>query len=148
MDTISQKKVVISYLITSVIVLFVSAVMSLSRVYGINLGPTVNHFPIGLVILLQMCIILSANFLLHMIFYYGGFSTSPIIRGVVIGACLGVAYFLLAAFAFGVYDINGDSIHYLVSGMSGRLVEYGTGGVATAIISVSDIHRWGLLRAF
>jgi hypothetical protein len=47
-----------------------------------------------------------------------------------------------------VYDINSDPIQLLMSALSGRVIEYSSGGVLTAIISVTDIHKWGLLRAF
>ena len=148
MDTISQKKVLISYVITSVIIFFLSAAISISGIFGNHMGDASANMSIELVAVIQLLIVLTANFILHLFFYYGGFATAPILKGVGIGAVLGVVYFLVSVFALNAYDINAESLQLLVSAMGGRVIEYATGGIATAVISVSDIHRWGVLRAF
>lgn len=69
-------------------------------------------------------------------------------KGISVGACLGVIYFMVGVFGLNIYDPNAAPFEQLFGAMGGRLIEYGTGGIATAVISVSDIRKWGLLRAF
>ena len=148
MDTNSPKKVNVSYVITSVLMFFISAAFSMSGMFESSIHNVGFHLSNELIIVSQMLVVLVANFILHAIFYYGGFKSSPITRGLVTGTVLGVAYFLAMVFVFDVYNLNTEPMTTLLAAVSGRVVEYGTGGIATAVISVSDVHKWGLLRAF
>lgn len=148
MENISFKKIVISYFITSVLIFFVSAAANAAGVFGNGMSTTMDSMSTELFTILQLTLVLLANSVLHLIFYYGGFSASPILRGLGIGAFLGLSYFIFSAFALNIYDIHGESLIDLTAAMSGRMIEYAAGGIATAMISVSDIHRWGILRAF
>lgn len=146
MERIKPKTMVVSYLLTSLVIFALSAFTSMIGVYGDGM---VSHSTSAeLMAVIQLTVVLVGNFLLHLVFYYGNFNCSPITKGVGVGTLLGVVYFLFSVFVLNVYNINTDSVLMLLSGMSGRIVEYGIGGVATAVISVSDIGRWGLLRAF
>lgn len=148
METVPTKKVLVSYLITSLIIFVVSATISLAGAFGEPYGSLGHRLSMEVLILIHLTVILLSNLVLHGFFYYGGFSTSPIMKGIGIGAVLGVTYFVVGVFALNIYDINGSSVQHLMGAISGRLIEYGTGGIATAVISVSDIHKWGLLKAF
>lgn len=148
MENISFKKIVISYIITSAVIFFTSAVANAAGIFGSELGTSLDSMSIEVLTLIQLMLILFANSVLHLIFYYGGFSASPIARGVGIGAFLGLGYFLFSAFAFNIYDIHAESLVNLSAAMGGRMIEYGAGGITTAVISVTDVHRWGILRAF
>ena len=148
MNPISTKKVLVSYFISSSLILLVSAITNSAEAYG---GQAVNASLgqsqlLGMLVYLMMA--LGANAILHMVFYYGGFKSSPIKRGVTAGAVLGLAYFAVTVFAFGAYNITTDPLGEMATAMAGRMFEYTTGGIVTAIVSVSDIHKWGLLRAF
>ena len=99
-------------------------------------------------VIIQFVVILVANGVLHSLFYYGGLKSSPLVKGLGIGVFLGMSYFLFSIFVLDSYDINSDPFSLLMSAMSGRVLEYSSGGFVPALISVSDIHRWGLLRAF
>lgn len=147
MNSISPKKVLVSYVITSVVIFFISAAISMSGMISTNIGDASSRMSMELLIIMQLILILSANFILHGVFYYGGFKSSPISRGIGIGAMLGVVYFLVGVFALDLYDINTEMLQ-LAGAMGGRMIEYATGGIATAVISVTDINRWGLIRAF
>ncbi len=144
MERIALKKVVVSYTLTSLMIFILSAFTSMMGVYGKASGSL--SMSVELMAVIQLIVVLVSNFLLHMFFYYGGFRSSPITRGVGIGAMLGVVYFLISVFVLNMYNVN--SVQMLLGAMSGRVIEYGLGGIATAVISVSDIGRWGLLRAF
>ncbi len=148
MEKTDFKKALISYVLTSFIIFFLTAVTSMLGVYGSGVGGQSFRMSVELMIMIQLVVVLGSNLLLHLIFYFGGFHASPIAKGVGIGAVLGVAYFLVTMFALNTYNVNTDSMQILFSAMSGRIIEYGSGGILTAIISVSDIGRWGLLRAF
>ena len=148
MDTISQKKVIISYFITTLVIFGVSATTSVLGLQGQGTGSISGTMSNELMMLIQFIVILVANGILHSLFYYGGLNSSPITKGLGIGVVLGLSYFLVSIFALNLYDINADPISLLMSAMSSRVVEYSSGGFVTAVISVSDIHRWGLLRAF
>lgn len=148
METISQKKVIISYLITSLLIFLVSATTSMLGILGDASLPIAGSLSNELMAILQLAVVLLANIVLHGIFYYGGLNSSPMAKGLTIGVVLGLTYFMVCVFALGIYDINSDPIHLLASALSGRVIEYSSGGILTAIISVSDIHKWGLLRAF
>ena len=148
MDTISIKKVLISYVITSLVIFFVSAAVSISGILGNSISSVWGHLSIELIAIIQFTIVSVSNLVLHMVFYYGGFASSPLVRGLGIGAFMGLAYFLIGVLALDLYDVNTDTLQQLIGAMSGRIIEYSAGGIAMAVISVSDIHRWGLLRAF
>ena len=148
MDTISQKKVIISYYITSMVIFSISATTSMLGLLG-N-GPSVISGTLSseFMVIIQLVVILVANGVLHSLFYYGGLKSSSLVKGLGIGVFLGMSYFLFSIFVLDSYDINSDPFSLLMSAMSGRVLEYSSGGFVTALISVSDIHRWGLLRAF
>lgn len=148
METISQKKVIISYLITSLLIFVISATTSMLGMLGDTTLPIAGSMSNELMAILQLTVVLLANLVLHGIFYYGGLKSSPMTKGLTIGVVLGLSYFMVSVFALNVYDINSDPIQLLISALSGRVIEYSSGGVLTAIISVTDIHKWGLLRAF
>lgn len=148
METISVKKVIVSYLLTSVILFFTSALMSISGVFGGQIGGSIHHISVELMIAYQMAVVLVSNAILHWFFYYAGFRYSPFTKGLTIGMVLGAAYFSVCVFGLNIYDITGDPIGQLIGAVSGRMIEYTTGGIATALISVSDVHKWGLLKAF
>jgi hypothetical protein len=148
METISQKKVIISYIITSMLIILISATTSMLGMLGDTSLPIAGTMSNELMALLQLCVVLLANLVLHGIFYYGGLNSAPLTKGLSIGVVLGLSYFMISVFALNVYDINSDPIQLLMSALSGRVIEYSSGGVLTAIISVTDIHKWGLLRAF
>lgn len=148
MNTISQKKVIISYLITSFAIFLTSATLSMFGLLegtSVTIGGTMSA---ELMMVIQFAVVLFANGILHSLFYYGGLKSSPLAKGIGIGVVLGVSYFLVSVFALNLYDVTADPISLLMKGMSGRVIEYSSGGLVTALISVSDIHRWGLLRAF
>ncbi|MBI1286550.1 MAG: hypothetical protein GC178_03135 [Flavobacteriales bacterium] len=148
METTSAKKVIVSYLMTSVILFFISALMSVSGLFGNHIVTSVHQISVELMIVTQLSIVLVSNAVFHWFFYYAGFNSSPITKGLSIGMTLGVAYFLVCVFGLNLYDISGDPLHELAGVVGGRVIEYCTGGVAAAVISVSDVEKWGLLRAF
>lgn len=148
MDTISQKKVIISYFITSMVIFSISATTSMLGLLGNGPSFISGTLSSEFMVIIQFAIILIANGILHSLFYYGGLKSSPLVKGIGIGVFLGMSYFLFSIFVLDSYDINSDPFSMLLSAMSGRVIEYSSGGFVTALISVSDIHRWGLLRAF
>jgi len=148
MEHINQKKVVISYLLTSILIFSISAFTNMIGMVGQQTLPISGSMSNELMMLVQLAIILVANGFLHYVFYFGNLNSSPIAKGVGMGVAFGVIYFVVSVFGLNIYDLNGDSISSLATAMSGKVIEYSSGGLVTAIISVSDIHKWGLLRAF
>lgn len=146
MEKTSLKKITLSYLITSVLIFIISAATSMLGLFGKGVGAF--GMSVELMMLIQLTVVLLANLLLHGLFYFGGFHSSPIKKGISIGAVIGVSYFLITVFLVGSYNIETESMAVLLRAAGGRVVEYCTGGVMTALISVSEIHRWGLLKAF
>ena len=147
MDTVSQKKVVISYLITTIIIFLVSATTSMLGFFGKGAsGP--NAMSLELMAIIQLVVVMVVNFTLHAVFYYGGMKSAPITKGLIIGTILGTTYFLVSVFGLNLYDINAEPMQQLATAMGSKVFEYCSGGVITAVISVSDIHKWGLLKAF
>ena len=147
MENTPLKKVVVSYLITSILIFCVSAVSSSLGLFGKGAVIGSGTMSTQMFIAVQFAIVLMANAVLHGVFYFGGFNSSPIAKGVGTGMVLGLTYFLVSVFGLGMFDLGTDSVSLLASAMGGRLFEYCTGGIMTAVISVSDIHKWGLLRA-
>tara|TARA_R110000868_G_scaffold364581_1_gene627455 strand:+ start:525 stop:968 length:444 start_codon:yes stop_codon:yes gene_type:complete len=147
MNRISQKKLIISYLITSATIFIVSGIMQFSGTFN---GVTHEIFgsSVALAAASQLMIVLALNFLLHAVFYFGGFNSSPITKGVGIGSALGIFYFAIGLFVFQAHSIDSAPIGEVAVSLGGNVVEYSLGGILTAVISVSDIHKWGLLRAF
>jgi len=148
MERISLKKVLVSYMFTSLVILSISAMLNLLGFFGKGIGSTSAMLPVELFITIQIIAVLLSNSILHALFYFGGFESSPMAKGVAIGSALGMTYFLVLVFGFGVYNINTDSFQSLFGAMTGRMLEYCTGGVMTAVLSVTEIHKWGMLRAF
>lgn len=148
METISFKKVAVSYVATSIILFFASALTSASGLFGNHFGSAAGFLSVELMIIVQLLVVLMANAVMHWFFYFGGFHSSPIVKGITLGVVVALAYFMTGVFALNVFDINSDPLNMLAGTVSGRMFEYCTGGIATAVISVSDVHKWGLLRAF
>jgi hypothetical protein len=148
MEKISIKKVLVSYLFTSMMILSISAIGNAVGIFGKGLGSNSPMVSVELVVVLQVAMVLVINSVLHALFYFGGFQSSPMAKGVAIGSVLGMTYFLVMVFGLGVYNINTDSFQMLFGAMTGKMLEYCTGGVMTAVLSVTEIHKWGMLRAF
>lgn len=148
METVTFKKIVVSYVVTSFILFFASALTSASGMFGNHFGSAAGFLSLELMVVIQLAVVLFANALMHWFFYYGGFNSAPIVKGTTLGVVMALAYFMTGVFALNVFDITSDPLNTLAGAMSGRLFEYCTGGIATAVISVSDVHKWGLLRAF
>lgn len=146
MEPISAKKIFISYLITSLVIFSVSAFLSLSDVIGKGDTQIAGVMSVELMLILQLANVLIANAILHWFFYFGDSHASPLAKGVATAAVLGVLNFLLSVFALDMYDICSDSMLVLVGAVGGNVVEYSSGGIVAAIISVTDIHKWGLFR--
>ena len=124
MDTVSSKKVLISYLITSIVIFAISATTSMLGLLE-NTGTTISGtLSNELMILIQLVVVLFANGVLHSTFYYGGLKSSPITKGLTIGFVLGMTYFLVSIFVLNSYDINSDPFSLLMSAMSSRVIEY------------------------
>ncbi len=148
METVTFKKVAVSYVVTSVILFFASALTSASGLFGHHFGSAEGFMSAELMFVVQFGVVLLANALMHWFFYYAGFHSSPIVKGTTLGVVMALVYFMTGVFALNVFDITSDPLNLLAGAISGRLFEYCTGGIATAVISVSDVHKWGLLRAF
>jgi len=148
MERITLKKIAVSYVITSFMIFVISAITSMLGIYGKDIGYGSVSMSVELMAVIQLTIVLVSNFLLHLVFYFGGFNSSPITRGIGIGAVLGLTYFMVTVFVLNEYNITTDPLRLLLGAMGGRMAEYSAGGIATAVISVTDVHRWGLLKAF
>jgi len=142
----SPKKIAISFLISSAVIFIISAIGNALGIFGYDASAVTREMSIEFMMAIQLSIVLAANSILHFMFYYGGLNSSPIAKGVGIGTALGLVYFLISVFALNLYDLNAPS-HQLVEAMSGRVIEYGSGGIATAFISVSKVQKWGFLKA-
>lgn len=143
----SQKKIVISYLISSAVIFLITAASNALGLFGHQVVVSSSGLSTEVIMAIHLLIILLANLVFHFMFYYGGLHSSPIAKGVGIGASIGFVYFLVTVFGLNLYDINTAPTKELVSALTGRVVEYCSGGVATAFVSVSNIHRWGFLKA-
>jgi uncharacterized protein YigE (DUF2233 family) len=146
MRPISQKKIVISFLVSTSVIFTVSAIGNALGIFGYDTNSITRQMSVEFMMVIQLLIVLIANSILHFMFYYGGINSSPITKGIGIGTVLGIVYFLVSVFALNLYDFNAP-LQHLVEAMSGRIIEYGSGGIATAFVSVSNIHKWGLLKA-
>ncbi|MCB9187325.1 MAG: hypothetical protein H6601_11365 [Flavobacteriales bacterium] len=146
MEKVTLKKIFISYLITSLVIFLVSAAISIAGTTGKGMHTNIGEISIEIMMMIQLAHILVANAILHWFFYFGGSHASPLTKGVATAAILGVMNFMISVFALNIYDIYTDSLSVLLSGMSSRVVEYGSGGILAAIISVTDIHKWAFFR--
>ncbi len=71
MDPVSHKKVLISYIISSLVIFFISAGISMSGLFETNMGEASSRLSIELIVLTQLSVVLLANFILHGVLYYG-----------------------------------------------------------------------------
>lgn len=142
-------RLLISYGITSLLILFASVVLGPLGIfhYKFSIITSVTE-SVGLNQVVQIFILLTANFILHALFYHGGSNRSPFIKGVGIGFTVGFVLFTLGLFACTWLDINSSSVHLIGSTLIKRTLEFTTCGFATAVLSVFDLPRWGILRAF
>lgn len=144
---ISQKKVIVSYIISSLVMFLFSASFNAASLLGSDVAAITTTLPAQLVMIIQLTIVLVANLFLHFMFYYGGLNSSPMAKGIGIGTALGLVYFIVTVFGLNLYDINTAPVQELVGALTGRVIEYCSGGIATAFVSVSNIHKWGVLKA-
>lgn len=137
----------ISFIITSFILTTISV---FQNVFSNSTGSavTIGQFSSGFEQILDLSLMLLVNLLIHSWFYFENSRTAPIYRGIKIGAVLGLVTFWVSVFVFDSYNVGGDSILVFLGGLGGTVAEYTTGGALTALISVTEIHKWGFLRAF
>lgn len=144
----SFQKVFVSYAITTLFVFFCSAIADHLGLYGDRIivgNGTLSH---DLFLLIQFLVVCVANGILHGFFYFGNLESSPIIKGLGLGSMIAVSYFLICVLGLNMFDVTSDSMSSLISALGGRMFEYCSGGLITAAISVSDLHKWGLIRSF
>jgi hypothetical protein len=141
------KKVFVSFLLTVAIVFALSAITSMFGFFGKGLRLVPDTMSYELYVLSQLVASIFASACIHMVFYYGGLHSSPISKGVGTGLVIGIAYFALSMFVFNVYSVKTDSLATISAGLSGSIFLYGFGGLLVAVVSLTDIHKWGLLRA-
>lgn len=146
MRPISQKKIILSFLVSTSVIFTVSAIGNALGIFGYDTNSITRQMSVEFMMVIQLLIVLIANSILHFMFYYGGINSSPITKGIGIGTVLGIVYFLVSVFGLNLYDLQAP-LPQLVEAMSGRVIEYSSGGIATAFVSVSNIHKWGLLKA-
>lgn len=147
MESTPLKKVVVSFLLTTAAIFSLTALNSFFGLFGKGLQLVPGSLSYELYVLIQLCAAVFASACINMIFYYGGLRSSPIEKGVGSGIVIGLTYFAISMFVFNVYNVNTDSLLTIATGMSGNIFEYGTGGLLTAFVSLTEIHKWGLLRA-
>ena len=142
-DKISLKKVLVSYSITTLFVFVFSAIADQFGLYGNRVIIGNGAFSHNTFLVIQLLLVCIANGVLHGIFYFGNLESSPIMKGLGLGSMVAVSYFLVAVLGFNMFDVTGDSMSLLMGALGGRLFEYCSGGLMTAVISVSDLHKWG-----
>lgn len=145
--TSQKKKLFVSYMITSTMIFLVSAIMQASGPFNGGVQAVVGSST-AMMAAIQLTVVLVLNLFLHAMFYYGGFNSSPITKGVGIGAALGFFYCMFGLFVFQPHSIDSTPISEVITTLSGNVAEYTLGGILTAVISVSDVHKWGVMRAF
>lgn len=146
MRSISPKKIVISYLISSAVIFLITAISNAFGLFGHQVVVSPSNLSNEAIMAVQLIIVLATNLVFHFIFYYGGLHSSPIAKGVGIGTAVGLVYFMVTVFGLNLYDLNTAPVQELVGALTGRVVEYSSGGIATAFVSVSNMHKWGLLK--
>lgn len=144
MELISPKKVMISYTLSSLLILAIVGLISMPSL----IGPSIAGSFTILKLMLQLATVLIANAILHWFFYYGDSEASPMSKGVISAVILGVLNFAISVFALNIYDIYTDSIVELASGISSNVLGYGSGGFLAAVISVTDVDKWSLFKLF
>lgn len=147
MEQTPFKKIVVSFLLTSGVIFSITAMNSMLGLFGKGLQLVPGSISFELYVFVQFCAAAFASACIHMVFYYGGLNSSPITKGVGSGLVVGLAYFALSMFVFNVYNINTDSLMTIAAGIGGSIFEYGSGGLLVAVVSLTEIHKWGLLRA-
>lgn len=145
MEEVPLKKFLISWIMTTV------AMFSLSVVFHSLVAEQqtliINELRFSGRALAAISFITTAavGLVFHVLFYYGGFTCAPIKKGAGLGAALGFLYFMLMGFGLGAYSIHG-SLAEIGGGMFWQTFEQGVGGVLASVISISEIHRWGIFR--
>ena len=141
-------RVVVSYLISSTIILLGYLLFQRYGVFEYDFISAVsNEASVELRKLAQLSFVLISNFILHVTFYYGRFTASPLVRGVSIGFLMGLSIFILSVFESGCMGLISSPLNEIVSIMATKAIEFTSCGVLTAILSVSEIPRWGLFKA-
>ncbi len=148
MRTPSKQKILLSYLTTSLLITTVSISIGAIGVFDPGFGNPSSWNSMEIVILLKLSVVLTANFFLHLFYYFGGFKAAPLTKGLGIGAGLGLAIFLISFFGLHTMEMDSTVTDSFFVSLAARLVEYTAGGIATAALSVSDLSRWSFTRAF
>lgn len=69
METVTFKKIVVSYVVTSFILFFASALTSASGMFGNHFGSAAGFLSLELMVVIQLAVVLFANALMHWFFY-------------------------------------------------------------------------------
>lgn len=95
--------------------------------------------------IISFCSTAAISLIFHALFYFGGLTCAPIVKGIGLGAALGFLSFMLVGFGLGAYSVHA-SFAELGGGMLWQVCEQGMGGALASVISLTEIHRWGVFR--
>ena len=95
--------------------------------------------------IISLCSTATISLIFHALFYFGGLTSAPIVKGLGLGMALGFLYFMLVGFGLGAYSVHASFVE-LGRGILWQICEQGIGGVFASVISLTEIHRWGVFR--
>lgn len=145
MEEVPFKKFLISWIMTTVAMFLLSVVFHSLVEDQQTLIINDLRFSGRALAIISFLTTAAVSLIFHVLFYYGGFTCAPIKKGAGLGAALGFLYFMLMGFGLGAYSIHGSLVE-ISGGMFWQTFEQGVGGVLASVISISEIHRWGIFR--
>lgn len=144
MNNISNLKIAVSWIVSTALLLSVSAILHSVLLVDPTLDLAATVSP-GLIIPLATALFAAVNLVVHSIFYFGGFSCSPIRKGVGISMCIGFVYLMVVLLCSNIITVHAS---WTVIGMNllTTIMEMLILGLLVSVISISEIHRWGVFR--
>jgi hypothetical protein len=145
MEETSIKKFIISWIMTTLAMFSLSVVFH--SLFSTQPAMVINglHLSGRIMAILTFLSTATISLIFHALFYYGGFTCAPIKKGAGLGVALGFLYFMLMGFGLGAYNIHGSLVD-IGGGMLWQVFEQGIGGMLASVLSITEIHRWGVFR--
>lgn len=144
MNNVSTTKLAVSWIVSTIVLLVVGG--SFHALFQVD--PTLEMagtLSAELTLPFAIALFATLNLIVHCIFYFAGFTSSPIRKGLGISMSIGFVYMMVILLCTNIVTVHA-AWHVLGVNLIAIASEMAVLGLAVSVLSISEIHRWGIFR--
>ena len=144
MNPVSASKLAVSWIVSTILLLVIGA--SFHALF--HADPTLEMagtLSTELTLPFTVALFATINLIVHCIFYFAGFNSSPIRKGFGISMSIGFAYMMVILLCTNIITVHA-AWHVIGVNLIAIATEMAVLGLAVSVLSISEIHRWGIFR--